>query len=209
CVSILLQLSHSPSSTLFPYTTLFRSMVVARRVDAEATALQRQGELALWPPLLGQEAAQVGSARALRDDDFVFSSYREHAVARVRGAALVDLVRVWRGVAVSGWDPYAINMASPQVIIGAQALHATGWAMGVQLDVDAGRVGAGAGLPVGVAYFGDGAMSQGDVNEALVFRSEEHTSELQSRENLVCRLLLEKKTNARAGWQSAEGGRAT
>jgi pyruvate dehydrogenase E1 component alpha subunit len=146
-------------------------MVVARRIDAEATALQRQGELALWPPLLGQEAAQVGSARALRDDDFVFSSYREHAVARVRGAELVDLVRVWRGVAVSGWDPYAIGMASPQVIIGAQTLHATGWAMGVQNDVDAGRVDASAGLPVGVAYFGDGAMSQGDVNEAFVFAS--------------------------------------
>ncbi len=150
---------------------LHEDMVVARRIDAEATALQRQGELALWPPLLGQEAAQVGSARALRDDDFVFSSYREHAVARVRGAALVDLVRVWRGVAVSGWDPYAIGMASPQVIIGAQALHATGWAMGVQNDVDAGRVDAGAGLPVGVSYFGDGAMSQGDVNEAFVFAS--------------------------------------
>ncbi|GEM_PF-16334 len=150
---------------------LYEDMVVARRIDAEATALQRQGELALWPPLLGQEAAQVGSARALRDDDFVFSSYREHAVARVRGAELVDLVRVWRGVAVSGWDPYAIGMASPQVIIGAQTLHATGWAMGVQNDVDAGRVDPAAGLPVGVAYLGDGAMSQGDVNEAFVFAS--------------------------------------
>ncbi|KAJ8144715.1 hypothetical protein OY671_002183 [Metschnikowia pulcherrima] len=150
---------------------LHEDMVVARRIDAEATALQRQGELALWPPLLGQEAAQVGSARASRDDDFVFSSYREHAVARVRGAALVDLVRVWRGVAVSGWDPYAIGMASPQVIIGAQASHATGWAMGVQNDVDAGRVDAAAGSPVGVSYFGDGAMSQGDVNEAFVFAS--------------------------------------
>jgi 2-oxoisovalerate dehydrogenase E1 component alpha subunit len=151
--------------------TLYRDMVVARRLDAEATALQRQGELALWPPLLGQEASQVGSARALREDDFVFSSYREHAVASVRGAAPVDLVRVWRGVAVCGWDPYAIGMASPQVIIGAQALHATGWAMGVQLDVDAGRVDPADGLPAGVAYFGDGAMSQGDVNEAFVFAS--------------------------------------
>lgn len=148
---------------------LYEDMVVARRLDAEATALQRQGELALWPPLLGQEAAQIGSARALRRDDFVFSSYREHAVASVRGASPVDLVRVWRGVTVCGWDPYAIGMASPQVIIGAQALHATGWAMGVQLDVDAGRVDPADGLPVGVAYFGDGAMSQGDVNEAFVF----------------------------------------
>lgn len=138
----------------------YRDMVVVRRLDAEATALQRQGELALWPPLLGQEAAQIGSGRALRPDDFVFSSYREHAVAYTRGVELVDLVRVWRGVTASGWDPYAVGMASPQVIIGAQSVHAVGYAMGVRFD------GADA---VAVAYFGDGAMSEGDVSEAMVF----------------------------------------
>ncbi|MBD4543559.1 pyruvate dehydrogenase (acetyl-transferring) E1 component subunit alpha, partial [Xanthomonas citri pv. citri] len=45
---------------------LYRQMAVVRRLDVEATHLQRQGELVLWPPLLGQEAAQVGSAVALR-----------------------------------------------------------------------------------------------------------------------------------------------
>src|SRR5690606_40261951 len=35
--------------------------------------------------------------------------------------------------------------------------------------------------------------------DALILRSEEHTSELQSRENLVCRLLLEKKKYV-GGW---------
>ena len=75
---------------------LYDDMVVVRRIDAEATNLQRQGELALWPPLLGQEAAQVGSAHALRRDDFAFSSYRENAVAYCRGATPTDLVRVWR-----------------------------------------------------------------------------------------------------------------
>ncbi len=63
---------------------LYEDLVVVRRIDAEATALQRQGELGLWAPLLGQEAAQVGSARALRPDDFVFASYREHGVAYCR-----------------------------------------------------------------------------------------------------------------------------
>src|SRR5690606_31401813 len=58
--------------------SLYEDLVSCRRIDAEATALQRQGELALWPPMRGQEAAQIGSARALRSDDFVFSSYREH-----------------------------------------------------------------------------------------------------------------------------------
>lgn len=138
----------------------YRDMVIVRRLDAEATALQRQGELALWPPLLGQEAAQIGSGRALRADDFVFSSYREHAVAYTRGVALVDLVRVWRGSTASGWDPFSVGMAPPQVIIGAQTLHATGYAMGIRAD------GADA---VAVTYFGDGATSQGDVSEALVF----------------------------------------
>lgn len=140
--------------------SLYEDMTVIRRIDAEATALQRQGELALWPPLLGQEAAQIGSSRSLRDDDFVFPSYRESGVAYVRGAHLSEIARVWRGNASYGWDPQRINLATPQIIIGSQSLHATGYAMGVQLD--------GANTAV-LAYFGDGATSEGDVNEAMVF----------------------------------------
>ncbi|KQM83887.1 pyruvate dehydrogenase (acetyl-transferring) E1 component subunit alpha [Agromyces sp. Leaf222] len=139
---------------------LYRDMSVLRRIDSEGIALQRQGEVGLWPPLLGQEAAQVGSARALRSDDFVFGSYREHGVAWVRGIDPADVLRVWRGAASSGWNPYDYGMAVPQIIIGAQSLHATGWAMGAAWD------GSDAAA---VAYFGDGATSEGDVNEALVF----------------------------------------
>ena len=140
--------------------SLYEDMVVVRRFDNEATALQRQGQLGLWPPLLGQEAAQIGSARALRPDDFVFTSYRENGVAYCRGVTPTELVRVWRGTALSGWDPRGVGMATPQVIIGAQTLHATGYALGCVKDgVDS----------VAVAYFGDGATSQGDVNEAMVF----------------------------------------
>ncbi|WP_336853029.1 pyruvate dehydrogenase (acetyl-transferring) E1 component subunit alpha [Sinomonas albida] len=140
--------------------SLYEDMVVARRVDAEGTALQRQGQLGLWPPFVGQEAAQVGSARAVAADDFIFPSYREIGVAYVRGVALPDLVRQWRGNAHSGWDPYEFNMAPSQVVIGAHTLHAVGYAMGVQFD--------GAETAV-VTYFGDGATSQGDVNESMVF----------------------------------------
>lgn len=139
---------------------LYRDMAIVRRLDTEATALQRQGELGLWPPLAGQEAAQIGSARALRDDDFAFSSYREHAVAWCRGVAPAELLTVWRGTAASGWNPFERGMAVPQIIIGAQALHATGWAMGAAWE------GSDAAA---IAYFGDGATSEGDVNEALVF----------------------------------------
>ncbi|MDP5228223.1 MULTISPECIES: pyruvate dehydrogenase (acetyl-transferring) E1 component subunit alpha [Arthrobacter] len=139
---------------------LYEDMVVIRRIDMEATALQRQGELALWPPLLGQEAAQIGSGRALRQDDFVFSSYRENGVAYCRGVNLNEILRVWRGNASSGWDPFEINMATPQIIIGAQTLHSVGYAMGIQFD------GADS---VALAYFGDGATSEGDVSESMVF----------------------------------------
>jgi pyruvate dehydrogenase E1 component alpha subunit len=140
--------------------SLYEDLVVTRRIDTEATALQRQGELGLWPPMLGQEAAQIGSVRALRDDDFVFSSYRENGVAYCRGVKLTDILRVWRGNASGGWDPYTVNMSTPQIIIGSQTLHATGYAMGIQND------GADS---VAITYFGDGATSEGDVNEAMVF----------------------------------------
>src|SRR5436309_10121097 len=46
--------------------------------------------------------------------------------------------------------------------------------------------------------FGSVNTAVGSTSPAASGRSEEHTSELQSRENLVCRLLLEKKKNNRA-----------
>jgi 2-oxoisovalerate dehydrogenase E1 component subunit alpha len=139
---------------------LYRDMAVVRRIDAEAMALQRQGELGLWAPLLGQEAAQVGSARALQPDDFVFPSYREHGVAYCRGVDPVAMLQLWRGTAHSGWDPAAFGIATPAIVVGAQALHATGYALGITLD----------GAPsAAVAYFGDGASSEGDVAEAFGF----------------------------------------
>ncbi|MGC5168896.1 thiamine pyrophosphate-dependent enzyme [Luteimicrobium sp. DT211] len=149
---------------------ILEDMVVVRRIDTEATALQRQGELALWPPVLGQEAAQIGSAHALRRDDFVFGSYREHGVAYVRGVAPVDLLREWRGVVTAGWDPYTVNMATPQIIVGGHVLHGVGYAMGILADAERDdAAGRDDGTAAVVSYFGDGAMSQGAVNEAFVF----------------------------------------
>jgi 2-oxoisovalerate dehydrogenase E1 component alpha subunit len=139
---------------------LYIDMAVVRRIDAEAMALQRQGELGLWAPLLGQEAAQVGSARALRSDDFVFPSYREHGVAYCRGVDPVTMLRMWRGTAHSGWDPSEHGIATPAIIVGSQTLHATGYALGITLE--------GAGSAV-LSYFGDGASSEGDVAEAFGF----------------------------------------
>ncbi|MEU3598888.1 pyruvate dehydrogenase (acetyl-transferring) E1 component subunit alpha [Streptomyces sp. NPDC006798] len=139
---------------------LYRDMVLTRRFDAEATALQRQGELGLWASLLGQEAAQIGSGRALRDDDYVFPTYREHGVAWCRGVDPTKLLGMFRGVNHGGWDPTSNNFHLYTIVIGSQTLHATGYAMGVAKD--------GADSAV-IAYFGDGASSQGDVAESFTF----------------------------------------
>ena len=76
---------------------VYRDLVLIRRFDTEATALQRQGELGLWASLLGQEAAQVGSGRALRPQDYAFPTYREHGVAWCRGVDPVNLLGMFRG----------------------------------------------------------------------------------------------------------------
>ncbi|HEX3900307.1 MAG TPA: pyruvate dehydrogenase (acetyl-transferring) E1 component subunit alpha [Mycobacteriales bacterium] len=141
---------------------LYRDLVLVRRIDAEATALQRQGQLGLWASLLGQEAAQVGAGRALTDRDFAFPTYREHGVAYCKGVDPVTLLGLFRGVSLGGWDPQTNGFALYTIVIGSQTLHATGYAMGIQRDGGDGAV---------MAFFGDGASSQGDVNEAFVWAS--------------------------------------
>jgi 2-oxoisovalerate dehydrogenase E1 component alpha subunit len=147
------------------YRALYRDLVLVRRIDTEATALQRQGELGIWASLLGQEAAQVGSGRALRPGDMAFPTYREHGVAWCRGVDPLLLLGLFRGVNLGGWDPKEHNFALYTIVIGSQTLHATGYAMGIQRD------GGEAANDAVLAYFGDGAISQGDVNESFVWAS--------------------------------------
>jgi 2-oxoisovalerate dehydrogenase E1 component alpha subunit len=146
----------------------YRDMVLTRRIDTEATALQRHGELGIWAQLLGQEAAQIGSGRALRSQDFVFPTYREHGVAWCRGIDPLQLLGLFRGVDQGSWDPDDANFGLYTIVIGAQTLHATGYAMGMQRDGVVGTGDPDRDAAV-VAYFGDGASSQGDVNEAFIF----------------------------------------
>jgi 2-oxoisovalerate dehydrogenase E1 component alpha subunit len=145
------------------FRALYRDLAMVRRFDNEATALQRQGELGLWASALGQEAAQVGSGRALAPADMAFPTYREHGVAWARGVPMEKVLELFRGVSFGGWDPHEFNIHLYTIVIGAQALHAVGYAMGMALDKFTDRRDAV------VAYFGDGASSEGDVNEAFVF----------------------------------------
>jgi pyruvate dehydrogenase E1 component alpha subunit len=149
---------------------LYRDLVTVRKLDTEATALQRQGELGIWASLLGQEAAQVGAGRAMRQQDMAFPTYREHGVLYCRGIDPIMPLSLFRGVDQGGWDPVANKFNLYTIVIGAQTLHATGYAMGVAKD---GKVGTDDGEAV-IAFFGDGATSQGDVNESFIWSSVFH-----------------------------------
>ena len=145
---------------------LYRDLVLVRRIDFEAIALQRQGELGIWASLLGQEAAQVGSGRALEPEDMAFPTYREHGVAWCRGLDPTKLLELFRGVSHGGWDPREHGFHLYTIVIGSQTLHATGYAMGIQRDGLLGEDGEAV-----IVYFGDGATSQGDVSEAFSWAS--------------------------------------
>ena len=155
----------------------YRDMAVIRRFDTECTNLQRQGQMALWPPSHGQEAAQVGSARATKRQDHIFPSYREHVVGKIRGIDLMGIVELMRGTTLGGWDvndPKNGNFHGYTLVLGTQTLHATGYAMGVNFDGAVGTGNPDTDTAV-VVYFGDGSTSEGDVNEAMVFAASYQT----------------------------------
>jgi 2-oxoisovalerate dehydrogenase E1 component subunit alpha len=99
-----------------------------------------------------------------------FPTYREHGVLYCRGIDPIMPLGLFRGVDQGGWDPIGMKFAMYTIVIGAQTLHAVGYAMGIGMD---GKVGTEDGEAV-IAYFGDGASSQGDVNEAFVWSSVFH-----------------------------------
>ncbi|HWD04602.1 MAG TPA: pyruvate dehydrogenase (acetyl-transferring) E1 component subunit alpha [Amycolatopsis sp.] len=144
---------------------LYRDMVLVRRADREANAMQRQGQLGIWVPLLGQEAAQVGSGRALKPTDMAFPSYREHGVAYTRGVDLREVLGIFRCTDHGGWDFTKHRFHPYTIVIGNQVLNATGYAMGQKFE---GKVGDDDGEAT-IVYFGDGATSQGDVHEGFVW----------------------------------------
>jgi len=103
----------------------YADMAAIRRFDQEATALQRQGQLALWVPLTGQEAAQIGSGRASQPQDYIFPTYREHGVALTRNVDLAELLRQFRGVSNGGWNPKDTNFHLYTLVLAAQTPHAS------------------------------------------------------------------------------------
>lgn len=139
---------------------LYRMMVVMRRIDQEGLNLQRQGELGLWGPAIGHEAAQIGAALAMAETDWIFPYYRDFGMAVARGIDPGDILTVFRGLRHGAWNPHDYRFGPFIIPVGAQTAHAVGFAMGCKLDHEQTAVLVG---------FGEGATSTGDWHESMNF----------------------------------------
>jgi len=139
---------------------MYRHMRLARHFDERAVSLQRQGRMGTYPPLSGQEAAQVGSAYALDSEDWAFPSYREHGAGFVRGMSLKQTLLYWMGDERGNQVPEDVNLFTISVPIATQIPHATGMAWASKLRDDDRAF---------LVYFGDGATSEGDFHEGMNF----------------------------------------
>jgi len=159
------------------FLKFYRDMARIRRFDEEATALQRQGQMGLWVSAIGQEGAQIGSGYAVGPNDHIFPSYREHGVAITHGVDLMSIIKMFRGVNHGGWNPKETRFHLYAIVLGTQALHATGYAMGLNFE---GLVGTGdpeKDLAV-ITYFGDGATAEGDISESFLFAATNNTPQV-------------------------------
>ena len=132
---------------------LYRAMVIARTYDRKAVALQKQGRLATYAPFEGQEAAQVGSAAALRPEDWMVATYRDAAAMWMQGYPMELLLAARTGHERGGSPPDHINVLPPSITVGAHMLHAVGLVSAARLLGDP---------QIAITYFGDGATSEGD-----------------------------------------------
>ncbi|SFE82375.1 pyruvate dehydrogenase (acetyl-transferring) E1 component subunit alpha [Alteribacillus iranensis] len=141
---------------------LYYKMLRARLLDKKCVNLQRQGRIGTYVPYEGQEAAQIGSACALDEGDWMFPTYRDHAATLTFGFSMRNLLLNWRGRYEGNVPPEGIHIFPPGIPIASQLLHATGaaWA---EKKHGTDRVS--------LVYFGDGATSEGDFHEALNFGS--------------------------------------
>jgi pyruvate dehydrogenase E1 component alpha subunit len=139
---------------------LYRRMVIGRRFDAQATALTKQGRLAVYPSSRGQEACEIGAVLALREHDWLFPTYRDSVAIVTRDVDAVEALSLLRGDWHCGYDPFAYRVAPQCTPLATNTLHGVGLAHAMKVKGEDGAV---------LVLLGDGATSEGDTHEALNF----------------------------------------
>ncbi|MFJ5547177.1 pyruvate dehydrogenase (acetyl-transferring) E1 component subunit alpha [Streptomyces sp. NPDC093225] len=138
----------------------YRELVRGRRYNAQATALTKQGRLAVYPSTVGQEACEIAAALVLQEQDWLFPSYRDTLAAVARGLDPVQALTLLRGDWHTGYDPHEHRIAPLCTPLATQLPHAVGLAHAARLKGDD---------VVALALVGDGGTSEGDFHEALNF----------------------------------------
>ncbi len=144
---------------------LHRRMVLGRRFDRQATTLTKQGRLAVYPSSRGQDGCQVGAVLALREQDWLFPTYRDTVAVVTRGVDPVEALSLLRGDWHCGYDPYRYRVAPQCTPLATNTLHAVGLAHAARLKRQD---------QVALVLLGDGATSEGDTHEALNFAAVWH-----------------------------------
>jgi pyruvate dehydrogenase E1 component alpha subunit len=139
---------------------LYQAMVAGRRFDRQATALTKQGRLAVYPSSHGQEACEVGAVLALRGQDWLFPTYRDSVALLTRGVDPVEVLTLLRGDWHCGYDPYEHRVAPQCTPLATNTLHAVGLAHAARIKGED---------TAALVMLGDGATSEGDTHEALNF----------------------------------------
>ncbi len=139
---------------------LYRGIVLGRRFDTQATALTKQGRLAVYPSSRGQEACQIGATLAMREQDWLFPTYRDSMAVVARSVDPVEVLALLKGDWHCGYDPYLHRVAPQCTPLATNTLHAVGLAHAAKLKGED---------TVALAMLGDGATSEGDTHEALNF----------------------------------------
>ncbi|GGA82921.1 pyruvate dehydrogenase (acetyl-transferring) E1 component subunit alpha [Ornithinibacillus halotolerans] len=166
------------------------NMYRIRTFDKKAKSLQRQGRIGTYPPFEGQEAAQVGSALALGENDWIFPTYRDHGAMLTYGADMTRTFLYWNGRMEGCVPPEGKHIFPAAVPIATQLLHAVGASWAEK------RKGTNA---IAIAYFGDGATSEGDFHEGLNFASVFQTPTIFFNQNngYAISVPFERQTNSK------------
>ena len=138
----------------------YAQLVIGRRINDQASALVRQGRLAVYPSSHGQEACQVAATMVLGEQDWLFPTYRDTVSIISRGVDPIETLTLLRGDWHSGYDPHERKVAPQATPLATQLLHAVGVAHAARLKGEDTVV---------MALCGDGATSEGDFHEALNF----------------------------------------
>ena len=147
---------------------IYRQMLLVRRFEEKSAEAYSAGKIGGFCHLyIGQEAVAIGAISAIRKDDYVLTSYREHAHAIAKGMSPDSVMAELFGKATGcskgkGGSMHMfdkeVNFLGGHAIVGGQIPLATGVAFASKYKGTD---------QVTLCFFGEAAVNQGAFHESL------------------------------------------